>query len=389
MNSKIYSILLAVLLSFSMPLFSCSANDLSTVVRYESPGTDYYEIDVPLEMSPGESADVYATGNWDSLHTLEVRTDDTVTLVNKDTGAEIDLNIYFDGICKVGDDSNETNVSTKIEIEDIDNSIRGKWEGVFNYSVNMIEDETYTEIIPDGGTYYVSATSIDDVTCIGDYSQAEAVYYEGDEFPKEVKHGDVYVYGDYEYRYQCGYEGIWYGDYELYNWGVTVIDSTKSEYGNILSYINGKAVDNLSAVYWYCDNIEKSPQLPATTKIMNYAFYCSSLVEPPVIPDGVKELYRTFDSCSRLKTAPVLPSSVSEINYTFADCTALETPPVIHENITDMRETFSGCTSLYGTIEINAQNISCYERALYKTNITEITGSISDELKSAILDARY
>ena len=40
-------------------------------------------------------------------------------------------------------------------------------------------------------------------------------------------------------------------------------------------------------------------------------------------------------------------------------------------------------------MKINAQNLSCYERALYKTNITEITGSISDELKSAILDARY
>lgn len=80
--------------------------------------------------------------------------------------------------------------------------------------------------------YYVGVTS----TTIGDYTGATAVYEAGDAFPETVSDGDVYVYGDYEYRYNY----LWLLQWkkmdassnnelqDIYNsWSVHVIDDKK------------------------------------------------------------------------------------------------------------------------------------------------------------------
>lgn len=55
--------------------------------------------------------------------------------------------------------------------------------------------------IPEGGTYYVGVTS----TQLGDYTGYTQKLEKGDEFPAISSPGDVYVYGDYEYRYNFTY----------------------------------------------------------------------------------------------------------------------------------------------------------------------------------------
>lgn len=54
-------------------------------------------------------------------------------------------------------------------------------------------------IIPDGGTYY-EGVAFNDYHYETDATYT-AKYTAGEEFPLTVKDGDVYVYGDYEYRY--------------------------------------------------------------------------------------------------------------------------------------------------------------------------------------------
>ena len=384
MNKKICSILMAVLLIFSTPLFSYTSLAASTTVRYISNPDSYYELSVPAVMAPGDYATITVTGRWDSSKQISVTSDESVTLANDTDDEEITLSIYFEGILEAGSGSSEVSTSKELHIEDIGDVPFGTWEGTFEYAVDFLEE--HSGIIPEGGIYYVSATQSEGEGNVGDYSIAEAIYEAGDKFPDEPQNGDVYLYGDYEYRYQCGFEGSWFNDYTAFEWGVTVKDSSKTSYSPMLSSINGKDVNNLAGAYWCCVNMEKSPKLPKTAKSISLAFYyCSALKEPPVIPENVTSVCRTFDNCIRLTEAPSLPLSVENIDQAFLDCISLVNSPVIHENITRMEEAFCGCTSLSGAIEINATNLSVYVNALSGTNITEITGSISDELKAEIL----
>ena len=55
---------------------------------------------------------------------------------------------------------------------------------------------SHNTTIPSGAVYYSEMG----VSNTGDYTNATAIYKKGDEFP-ELQNGDVYVYGDYEYRY--------------------------------------------------------------------------------------------------------------------------------------------------------------------------------------------
>ncbi len=96
----------------------------------------------------------------------------------------------------------------------------------------------------------------------------------------------------------------------------------------------------------------------------------------------------TFDNCYSLEVAPTIPLSVTDIGGCFIGCSSLRVPPVIHENILYAYDAFSACYALSGTLEVNATNLIEYADMLMDTNITEITGSISDELKVAILETK-
>jgi len=365
MCKKSFVILLAVLVGVVIPSINNSAGAYSTTVRYSSPGSSYYELVVPMVMAPGETATVSAVGTWDSDSALEVTADEMVTLICEEDSDEMDLAIFFDGIFEFGNEGEETNVSEAISVESIDSNVIGTWEGTFNYNVSLVDNAVsrtdHSGTIPEGGIYYVSATKNE--TALGDYSQATAIYEAGDNFPDVINNGDVYVFGDYEYRYQCGYEGNWLNDYVSLNWGVTVRDRTKTSYENMLFSINGKPVDNLVGAFYECSALEKSPQLPPDGKSLVLTFWrCTNLTEAPVIPNGVNSLLCTFYSCSSLKRAPVIPAAVE-----------------------DLEDSFNGCTSMSGTIEINSTYLMSYHNALKNTQITEVTGTVSDELKANIL----
>ncbi|MBE5822154.1 MAG: hypothetical protein E7311_06195 [Clostridiales bacterium] len=285
-------------------------------------------------------------------------------------------------------------------------------------------------IIPEGGKYYVKVPRNEvvdmygsdvEIYALSNYTGAEAEYTAGDEFPIP-QIGDVYVYGDYEYRYNMYYSfdniypqmNSWGERSDLNGWGVRVLDNTKSSYGTILTTINNKNIVSADSIFANCANLIESPTLPSYVESMAYSynncislevapsipsgvtsmlltfFSCTSLEVAPEIPYGVTNMMQTFCECTALKVAPEIPSSVTALPITFGNCTSLVQAPVIPESIVDMNNAFANCTSLTGTIEINANlNINdemSYSAALEGTKITWITGSISDELKQKIAE---
>ena len=191
------------------------------------------------------------------------------------------------------------------------------------------DDETtpitsiHNGVIPAGGTYYVGVTTMK----TGDYTGATAIYTEGEQFPA-IKDGDIYVYGDYEYRYNwINVYGNWYNmktDSDIksvvnqglaeYGWSARVLNDTQMEYGEILLTINNQNMKNLAFTFFDCDSVVIAPEIPETIVCM----------------EG------TFNACTKLTTAP----------------------SKIPANVTNMAGTFALCWELTGTITIDANPLA-------------------------------
>ena len=253
-------------------------------------------------------------------------------------------------------------------------------------------DEEVNELIPEGGLYKRVA---EDGT--------ETEYLAGEAFPETVVDGDIYIYEDYEYRYNCICVASTWIDIPTANqafeseginvatggWGVVVTDTSKTEYTDMMSTINGKDVTNLVATYFQCNYLINSPKLSNKAKSMCLAFYeCYSLTTVLDLPDSVTNLAQTFDQCYSLKNVPAIPSGVTNMSRTFGCCESLEKAPDMSKavNITNMYGTFEECESLTGEIEINC-NPTEYEYCFGKVNRSAITitGTASEATKQGLL----
>ena len=153
------------------------------------------------------------------------------------------------------------------------------------------------------------------------------------EMPDAPTDGDMYLYGDYAYRYDPSLNG-WAVGLATADTGVSeyipdypLVDKNQSTYGDILVSINNKPITRMKAVFYNCTN---------------------------------------------LTTAPAIPSGVTNIEQLFNGCTSLTTAPVIPNSVTNMYGAFHGCTNLTGIVEINA-NPSNYGYCFDGVNMTNIT----------------
>ena len=205
--------------------------------------------------------------------------------------------------------------------------------------------------IPEGGTYYVGVTSIK----LGDYTGATSIYNTGDTFPENFVpvNGDVFVYGDYEYRYNSyyalDYDYSWVLDNAQNGWGVHVLKTNQTTYSEIVNSIANKPVTNLYCTFFGCNKMTTTPILPPNITHMFDTFGdCTSLTTISKIPINVIDMSYTFNYCTSLTTAPTIPNKVTNMEGTFNNCTSLTTPPDMNKaiNITNMSSTFSECTFL-------------------------------------------
>lgn len=100
--------------------------------------------------------------------------------------------------------------------------------------------------------------------------------------------------------------------------------------------------------------IRTAPIIPNSVIDISRAFAgCWNLVNAPIIPNSVTNISGTFHYCSNLVNAPTIPDSVTDMSATFSSCSNLVNAPIIPDSVIDMRETFQDCTNL-----VNAPVIS-------------------------------
>jgi len=188
----------------------------------------------------------------------------------------------------------------------------------------------------------------------GKYTAADGtVYNPGDEMPEIVTTGDVYVFGNYEYRYNQ-YKPILgsnWGTNETYNgWGVRCKNNV-ADPGPILETINGRPITSLNGTFYKCSNITIAPAIPQTVIDLHETFDgCSSLtnIDNIVIPSGVTSMQYTFGSCIKLTDLSdfVIPISVTNMEGTFRQCNKLTVAPAIPANVKYINNLFLNCYSL-------------------------------------------
>jgi hypothetical protein len=246
-------------------------------------------------------------------------------------------------------------------------------------------------VIPEGGTYTVSAT--------------KEVLVAGMNFPEVSAKNDVYTYGDYKYTYEVKptREG----------WKANAVDLTKENYDVILESINGKNIVSMQYCFKDCTNLKICPVIPANVQNLAGAFRgCVQIEISPEIPGTVTDMAQIFSGCTRLLAAPnishlenliyfesafrdctslvtyikapknnasgdfsyyVIPDTVQTMSSTFYNCTKLIGAPTIPAGVTDMTTTFYGCSNMTKTVICHA-NPTKYEWAFKYTNIGSIIG---------------
>ena len=134
--------------------------------------------------------------------------------------------------------------------------------------------------------------------------------------------------------------------------------------GSVPQYIsrdNGKTflpVTSIVHTFYNCTELKTAPDIPATVKDMNVAFYKASSLEifSSNIPKGVTSLEYTFASCLNLVTFnSEIPSTITSMRGTFSECSSLgNVSMIISSSVVDFSVAFYKCPKLEGTIIINA-----------------------------------
>lgn len=195
------------------------------------------------------------------------------------------------------------------------------------------------------------------------YTASGEVLTEGDPFPDECTEGDIVEYQDYVYGYECiknpeyneanteKVEEIVYfsqmnGDYDdmlltesdvTEAWFPVVRDRTKSEYGPIVSEINGKPIKGLFGTYAYCTGIKNlswfNPNMPRLTYMIS-TFFGSSLEDAADLkfPQNVENICASFYGCASLSNAPMIPEGINKMEALFRECTTLKGKVCIDAN---------------------------------------------------------
>lgn len=297
----------------------------------------------------------------------------------------------------------------------------GQNDKVFNDNNNVDVDVDHNSNVVQNGAKYVS---VDGNT-----------YEPGDELP-ELKRGDKYYYKDYYYTY---YPTTDISDHPTDGWYVNTnvgdARDTLETMSNPLSYIREIPVTKMHQTYRQMRNLKEMPVIPDTVIVMSQTFDgCTALYKTTPIPNSVKVLLQTFYDCKSLKTPPtipasvetiklsfatsgitslpniehctqlksmyaafyscyglqdisswVIPNSVVDMNTTFWDCKNITKAPVIPQSVSVLAATFGMCPNLSGTLVVNSTSLTSYDKMILQTKITSIEGSLSDELKSAIM----
>lgn len=117
-----------------------------TAVSYDGQGKEAYTVTVPASLTPGTTGIIPGSmgvvkveGTWASNRKLCVSAPSTVTLTNSIDGGTKVLDVMFQGIAKIGDNTAPISVTGNILVNKITNALFGTWTGTITYTVSMID----------------------------------------------------------------------------------------------------------------------------------------------------------------------------------------------------------------------------------------------------------
>lgn len=176
----------------------------------------------------------------------------------------------------------------------------------------------------------------------------------GDAFP-ELKDGDIFIYGSYQYVYNATpydrrhitlQNAPDYKIEQIDGWYVMEYKPQK-EAQPILTEINGKKVKNID--WLFKDN----------TKLTDASKF--------VIPDSVTSAVGVFYKCSSLTKAPVIPSTLKVVTRMFMGCTSLRGNIEVNTNPTN----YGNFLANVDTSNITITGITSCKTELLKTDTKE------------------
>lgn len=311
----------------------------------EGGSTEALQVQTPVLSLMGDVLSITDSSNTAESYDIYNGTTVIGTIQAADLETTYDLSGLEDGVYQIG--------------------VVGKCDGMSDSEMAVI---SYTKssgtLIPVGGTYYVGVTT----TVTGSYPDAtETLIGDGSTvyFPETVQDDDIYVYGDYEYRYNKYADlSTWRQDLQQGGWGVDVLDNTKTTYGLILESVNGEVVNAVDCTFYSCGLLESFPDdfvIPSGAESAFYMFSnchkLKSLPEGFTIPNGVKNVNKFFENCGKLTKLPdgfAIPDSVTNMSYMFSDCDALVSLPAgvkIPDGVKNLEGLFIRCGALQGLPE--------------------------------------
>ena len=117
-----------------------------TAVSYDGQGEEAYTVTVPASLTPGTTSIIPGSigvvkveGTWASNRKLCVSAPSNVTLTNSIDGGTKVLDVMFQGIAKIGDNTAPISVTGNILVNKITNALFGTWTGTITYTVSMID----------------------------------------------------------------------------------------------------------------------------------------------------------------------------------------------------------------------------------------------------------
>ena len=106
-------------------------------------------------------------------------------------------------------------------------------------------------------------------------------------------------------------------------------------------------VVNMHQTFLYDTNLASAPDIPDSVVDLSSCFEsCSNITLPPNIGNGVVNMCETFGNCPKLISGPTIPPSVRDMSSCFYLCNNLSTPPIISEGVTNLHTAFRCCYNL-------------------------------------------
>ena len=208
-----------------------------------------------------------------------------------------------------------------------------------------IKDKTYTITYPNGEIRNIKGENLD--TFSGYYNVTGNDLYEikiSDQNKENILRINIdniirSSYEDEYYRYKLSSDKSGYS--------VSVKDKTLTNYGEILTEIDGIPITNMNNTFYFCKNLTTAPEIPEGVITMESTFeQCVKLTKAPEIPDEVTNMKSTFEHCYELTEVPNIPKGVTNMESTFRNCGKLTKVPEMPDGVTNMEKTFFYCSEL-------------------------------------------